>query len=127
MGQRMKLALRSLAFCTLGAALWLAAMESVLRHPGNGERMVIDALIALESAATLALTFFETQTVLRYLVLAGAFGISYVAGTAVYRIVQAPHFEGFVLIMGAGLVVQAALSCGFLLGRRVTPRPVGAS
>jgi hypothetical protein len=111
--------------CTFGAALWLAAMELVLHHWRYQQRILVDALVALQSAATIALSFDTRPTVLRYAVLLGALGASYVGAAAVYRMLVAPHFEGFVLVIGGGLVLQGVLTwLWLLLGRRASPRPI---
>ncbi|HEX4750199.1 MAG TPA: hypothetical protein VH302_11710 [Bryobacteraceae bacterium] len=120
----MKATLRYLSMCTFGAALWLVTMESLLQHSGYRQRILIDALLALQSAATITLSFAAKPRLLRYAVLLGALGVSYVGAAAVYRILEAPHFEGFVLVIGGGLVVQGMLTWLWLLGRRTSPRPI---
>ena len=120
----MKLTLRYFSMCTFGAALWLASMEVVLQHAGNRQRILVDALLAVQSALTVALSFTPRPALLRYAVLIGALGASCVGAAAVYRTLQAAHFEGFVLVIGGGLFVQGILTWLWLLGRGTSPRPV---
>jgi len=98
--------------CWLGlaAGIWLAVMENVLKHEGYAGRTAIAACIAMQSLATLLLVARPRGFVFRRVVMAGAVGIVVLGGYSVLRILDAPHFEGFVLVIGAALILQGGLT-----------------
>lgn len=103
-----------LCLFTAAAGIWFAMMENVLRHEGYSVRIVIACFIAVQSAATLLCERFGRQSPLRVAVIAGSAALVLLGGTAVLRILQASHFEGFVLIIGLALVLQGALAIATL-------------
>ena len=109
-GGNMRTLLLSVCAFTLLACCWLTTMESVLRHPGYPSRMIMDALLAAGSLLTGVVVLLLAATPWRWLALAAAVGAGAVGVTAIVRIARAAHFEGFVLLIGASLVVQAALT-----------------
>ncbi len=111
----MKQLLQLLCVFTTAAAIWLGVMENVLRHSGYAERSVIAASIALQSLATLLYFRLRERSGLRNLVVLGAVAIAVLGGSALGRILQSPHFEGFVLIIAAALLLQAGLTLATLL------------
>jgi hypothetical protein len=55
--------------------------------------------------------------------LVGAVGVALLGASAVKRILDAPHFEGFVLLIGSALIVQGVLTLVVVLrtGHAKTP------
>ena len=102
---------------TLLACAWLTTMESVLRHPGYPSRMILDALLAAGSLVIALVVLFLNATSWRWLALAAAVAAGAVGLSAVVRNARAAHFEGFVLVIGIALTVQAALSVWVLVFR----------
>jgi hypothetical protein len=101
-----------LMFCgfTLLACCWLTTMESILRHPGYPSRMIIDALLAAGSLVTGIIVLLLASTGWRWLALAAALGAGWAGIAAIVHDARSAHFEGFVLVIGAALCVQAALT-----------------
>ena len=104
-----------LCLFTAAAGIWLASMETILRHEGYGVRIAVACFIAVQSAATLLFERFGRQSPLRPAVMAGSASLVLLGGTAVLRILQASHFEGFVLIIGLALMLQGALAIATLV------------
>ena len=102
---------------TLLACGWLATMEGVLRHPGYPARMVTDALLGVGSLTIALIALLQATGGWRWLALAAALGAGGVGVAAIVHNARAAHFEGFVLVIGAALAVQAALTL-WLLGFR---------
>ena len=94
----------------VASGVWLALMENILRHHGYPERTAIDAAIAAQGAATLIFLFIHGGAIFRLLVLAGAAGVLLLGTAAVTRTLAGPHFEGFVLVIGLGLIAQGLLT-----------------
>ncbi len=117
-GSAVKNALIVMSVFTIAAGSWLAVMENVLKHDGYAGRAAMDVLIAIQGLATLLLVLFRLGSVLRVVVMLGAAAILWVGASAVFHILRAPHFEGFVLVIGAGLIVEGALTLGTLMGAR---------
>jgi hypothetical protein len=99
-------------FCVFGmiAGIWLGVMENILKHDGYAGRSAIAACIALQAIITLL-----PIARLRGIVMAGAFGIVWLGFSSISSMLHGSHFEGFVLIIGAALMVQGALTLGTLL------------
>jgi len=102
---------------TLLACAWLTTMESVLRHPGYPSRMILDALLGAGSLAIALISIFLAATSWRWLALAAALLAGGVGVRAIVRDAGAAHFEGFVLLIGTALCIQAVLSLWVLLFR----------
>jgi hypothetical protein len=109
---------------TTAAAVWLVIMENALKHTGYVTRAWNDSLIAAVSVSTLLIFRGAPASKLRYVAVAGAALFIWWGVSAVIRILESPHFEGFVLIIGAALVVQGILVIllAFPLGAGLTPR-----
>ena len=120
----MKTLLAAVAVFTTTACSWLFVMYLVLQHPGYQARASIAVLFIAQSVLTLVLIASSgtaassnrtegqqaVQTGLRLVVLAGACGIAIAGYSAVSETLSGPHFEGFALLIGSGLVVQGALT-----------------
>ncbi len=116
-GPPMKAALTWTSVFTAAAGVWLGLMENILKHAGYGGRTTIAACIAIQGLATLLLLLLDGRLLFRTLVLAGAIAIAILGAAAIKRILDAPHFEGFVLIIGFALIVQCLLTLAVVLPR----------
>jgi hypothetical protein len=104
-----------LSLFSLAAGCWLALMESILRHPAFPQRIAIAALIVGQSALTLIAIAGSPRRVTRYIVGAGACALFAMGALAVLKNVRGPGFEGFALIIGLALIVQAILTLSVML------------
>jgi hypothetical protein len=109
-GPPMKTALTWMSVFTVVAGVWLASMENILKHSGYGERMAIAACIATQGLATLLLLLLDGRMAFRALVILGAVGVAILGGSSIKRMLDAPHFEGFVLVIGIALIAQGVLT-----------------
>jgi hypothetical protein len=117
-GPPMKAALTWMSVFTTAAGVWLAVMENILKHAGHGERTAIATCITIQGLATLLLLLHNGRLIFRGLVLIGALGVAVLGLSAIKRTLDAPHFEGFVLLIGSALIVQGVLTLGVVLGAR---------
>ena len=74
--------------------------------------------IAIQGLATLLLLLLNGLLIFRALVLMGAVGVAMLGVSAIKRILDAPHFEGFVLLIVSALIVQGVLTLVVVLGTR---------
>jgi hypothetical protein len=120
-GQVMKAAWIGLSLFIAFAGIWLGVMENVLRHAGYEGRTIMDGGILLQSLATLLFVRLNGSVTFRALVLTGAALISLLGASAIVRILQSPHFEGFVLLIGLSLILQGCCTIAILLRMRHLP------
>jgi len=118
----MRASLTWMCVVTVFAGAWLAVMENILRHPGFVGRSALAACIVVQGIATVLFLMLHGPTLFRILVLGGAIGAALLGAAAVIRILNAAHFEGFVLVIGVALVVQGILAL-VVVGGGATPRP----
>jgi len=116
-GGKMRTILLTVCAFTLLACCWLTTMESVLRHPGYPSRMIMDALLGAGSLTTGLIVLLLATTGWRWLAVAAALGAGGAGISAIVHNARADHFEGFVLVIGAALCAQAALTL-WVLGFR---------
>lgn len=114
-GQVVKQAWMLLSVFAAAAGLWLAVMEQVLKHPGYEGRSIVDACIVLQACATLLVVFFSGSSLLRGVVMTGAVAMALLGAFAIFRILQSPHFEGYVLLIGSALLLQGGLTVAMVL------------
>jgi hypothetical protein len=100
------------------AGVWLAVMENVLKHPGYPGRSLIAVCIVIQGLATVLLMMWQGRLIFRVIVLAGAVAVAVLGAAAIIRILNAPHFEGFVLLIGAALIVQGMMALVVVGGAR---------
>jgi len=117
-GPPMKAALTWMSVFVVVAGVWLASMENILKHAGYGERTAIAACIAIQGLATLLVLFLDGRLAFRALVLVGAASLAIFGVTAIKRMLDAPHFEGFVLVISIALIVQSVLTFALMLRTR---------
>jgi predicted outer membrane lipoprotein len=113
-----------LLFCAFGllAGLWLAVMEAVLRHPGYEARAIQAAAIAATSAFIAIVLLAGTRRLLPWaLVAAAACWLGVVGISSLVNVAHASHFEGYVAVIGAGLVAQALLALTAVLSASRAP------
>ncbi len=92
------------------AGVWLAVMENVLKHPGHTERSALAAFIVIEALATVLLLICLRLANFKVIVELSAVAVGLVGAAALIRIINAPHFEGFVFLIGSALIVQGAMA-----------------
>lgn len=117
-GPPLNLLLRGMSVFLFAAGIWLAFMENMLKHAGYPERMLMAAIIAIQGAATLLLPLLGGRLLFRALIATGATGLAVFGASAIHGILKAPHFEGFVLLIGFALVVQGLLTLVVVLRPR---------
>jgi hypothetical protein len=110
------------AFClfTTASGGWLGMMDIILHHPGYAQREWIAALIVGQAAVTLAALHLRSLAWLRPLALVGCAAIAWLAGHALWAAINGTNFEGYILLISLGLLVQAALTLMILPG--ISPR-----
>ncbi len=108
----MRLLLRLVCGFTILAAAWLTTMYFVLKHPGYQAHAMVSASFVAASLVTIAfLQLARPPGWLQALVAATAIGLGYAGATTVSAVLKPDaHFEGYALVIGAMLVVQAALT-----------------
>jgi hypothetical protein len=114
-GPPMRAVLTWMSVFTAAAGVWLAVMENVLKHAGYAQRTAIAACIVIEGLTTVLCLVLDGRSVFRILVLAGAAGAVLLGAGAIKRLLDAPHFEGFVLLIGSALIVQGVLAIMVML------------
>ncbi len=116
----MRILFRSVTAFNVATALWLSVMFLILRHPDYGTR----AVLTLGVAAFCGLACWSARAAapgwVRLSALAGSLALGAVGSWAIYQDLHTDDFEGFVLIIGAMWIVQAAVALG-LAARRTTP------
>ncbi len=108
------------AFCVFTAlsGTWLGIMDLVLKHPANHE--IISVTIVLQALLTLGAIALRDSWRLRVLALGGSAGILYLGLGALVGVLTGTHFEGYILLIALGLILQALLTILTLM-RRPTP------
>ena len=84
---------------------------------------MIAACVAIPGLATVLFLLLDGRSIFRALVSIGALALAIFGVTAIKRILDAPHFEGFVLIIGLALIVQSVLTLGVILRTRHAQTP----
>jgi hypothetical protein len=94
---------------TLSCGGWLAVMETLLRHPGYVARFITDVCIALVPLATILAVILRLGVRAERSLWAGAIALIGIASRAIVSNARSTHFEGFVLLVGLALTLQAIL------------------
>jgi len=95
---------------TAGIGCWLMAMEQILRHSGYAQRTAIATCITLQGLGTLLVLMFGVGSISRAVVTLSAMSLAVFGAFSIERILQSQHFEGFVLIIGFGLIAQGLMT-----------------
>ncbi len=118
----MRASLTWISALTALAGVWLAVMEIILKRPGYPGRSAIAACIVIQGLATVLFLMLHGRAIFRLFIQAGAVGVAVLGAVAIVRILNAPHFEGFVLLIGAALIVQGLMALVVVSGaRHATP------
>jgi len=117
-GSTMRASLAWMSVITALAGVWLAVMEHILKHPGYAGRSTVAACIVIQGLATVLFLMWHGRPIFRLIVQAGALGATVLGASAIIRMLNAPHFEGFVLLIGAALIVQGILALAVVGGAR---------
>jgi hypothetical protein len=115
-GSTMRASLTGMCVLTALAGVWLAVMEHILKHPGYAGRSAIAAGIVIQGLATVLFLMWHGHPIFRVIVQAGAMSVVVLGASAIIRILNASHFEGFVLIIGAALIVQGMMALVVVAG-----------
>ena len=103
------------------AGVWLGAMDLLLEHPGYAAREIIAGTIVCQALLTLLALRLRGSLWPRIAPLLGCVPILVLAAKALRGALHNPaHFEGYILLIALGLVLQAALTL-LTLGRRPVP------
>lgn len=98
-------------FCifTVLAGAWLGSMDFLLKHPGYLDREWIALTIVGQGVLTLIALYSKTR-LLKIMAIIGTFSILWLASKAFYGVTHNPHFEGYIVLIAAALVIQSALT-----------------
>ena len=122
-GGTVKQALLLVCFFTVAAGVWMTVMENILRHHGYGWRSAVAVCIAAQGAVTLLALLRSSGFWFRTAVMTGAAAITALGISAIWGVAHAVHFEGFVVVIGAALLMQGALTFATMLGARREVQP----
>jgi hypothetical protein len=89
-------------------------MEAVLRHPGFVARIFFEMFFAAQSLATILFLVFRGHNFFRILLMLGGVAVLLMGCSAIIAVLKAAHFEGYVLIIGAALILQAVFTIAAL-------------
>ena len=122
-GPSMKASLTCMSLFTALIGCWLMAMEQILKHSGHTERTALAACITLQGLGTLLVLLFEGRPLSRVVISLSAVGLVLLGACSIKGILQAKHFEGFVLLIGSTLVAQGVLTLVVILRLHPTKVP----
>lgn len=117
-GPLMRAALTWVSVFTVASGIWLAVMEHSLKHAGYAGRMGIAACIAIQGLATLLFVVLSRRAILGACVFVGSVVVGLLGLSAITRILDGGHFEGFALLIGSALVAQSLLTIAVALRAR---------
>jgi hypothetical protein len=106
-GVVMKQVLMTTCWFGVVAGAWLGVMENVLKHQGYETRTLVAACIVAQGLATLACLALRGGVVFRSTLVLGAAGMMWLGASAIWKMLSSPHFEGFVVVIGTALILQA--------------------
>ncbi len=105
----MRLLYRSATLFNVATALWLSVMFLILRHPDYGPKAAATLGVAVFCALAFRAAGPNPSQRMRVAALAGSAILGAFGTWAIYQDLQpTASFEGFVLIIGAAWIVQAA-------------------
>ncbi len=108
-------ALISVSVFTGLATLWLAAMELSMKHSGYVERVWMAAFFTSQSIATVIAFATPLSRRLRSLTIPGSAVIAYMGLRVLLSTRHNRDIEGYVLIIGLALLLQALLTVAALI------------
>jgi hypothetical protein len=113
-----------LSAAVLACSCWLAAMETILRHPGYAGRVAEAVGIAAICAATILAKMLHAGVVIERWLWLGAGMLIVLGATAFLHNERASRFEGFVMVISLLLVAQGVLMLA-TMGRRGSQTSAG--
>lgn len=103
---------------TAACGVWLGTMDMLLHHHNLVRHEGISALIVGQAMLTLLTLPLRRLTWLRWIAALGAAAITWLGGSVLIALMRGEtDFEGYILIIAAMLVVQAALTWRAMLRR----------
>lgn len=99
---------------------WLGTMDLILKHPGYGQCEIISLTIVTQAVLTLIALARRQRDRLRIVALGGSAGILYLGIGALMNVLRGEHFEGYILLISLGLILQTVLTV-LTFARRSTP------
>ena len=117
----MRTILAALCCVTIAASCWLGVMFIVLQRSGYERGAAVSALFVLQSLLTWGVVAKILASVwARRAAMLGAMGIVWFGATAIAENLSGPHFEGYIVVIGAALVVQGLLTLGLFISGSLT-------
>ncbi len=116
-GGLVKRLLALLCVFVAAACAWLVMMEFVLKHPGYMARSAVELCLCAQAIVTLLYLLLHAGNVLRRVALMCAMLIVPFGAYCLVEILRAQHFEGYILLISAALMMQGALTMAVLLRR----------
>ena len=95
------------------ACSWFAVMELILKHPGFTIRTGVCVLIVLYAALCIGLTLAYKRipsALLRHTLSLGALAVIALGSYALYFEFRTTDFEGYIFLIGLGLIAQGLLT-----------------
>src|SRR5258708_25460479 len=113
-----KKAVAAMCVFTLLATAYLTASLLLLRPPrANYQQWALVAcVIVVQGTLTLVALYSAGARNVRHLAAAGGFVIAVAGALSISPTLSGPHFEGYALVLGSGMVLQGALTIGALCG-----------
>lgn len=109
-GDTTKRSLMSLCFFTLAVSACLGFMETIQRDPGCQIRIIWAIMLAAASLATILYLVLPGYRLLRILVSLGAVTMLHPGICVIAALSGATHFDGYILLVPATLILQLALA-----------------
>jgi hypothetical protein len=121
MAVMLKTALAAICLCTLAATAYLSASLLILRPPRANYQQwaMIAGVIVVQGVLTLVALWTASPRYIRYVAAVGGLAIAALGANGVYSTVSGPHFEGYALVLGSGIVVQGLLTLAAFAPRSV--------
>jgi hypothetical protein len=109
-------------FCIFTAlsGTWLGIMDQILKHPADRE--IISGTIVTQAVLTLVVLGRPQRGKLRIVALGGTAGILYLGIGALIGVLTGSVFEGYILLIALGLIIQALLTILTFARRSAPPR-----
>lgn len=104
---------------TLLATAFLTASLLLLRPPrANHQQWAFIATVIVAQGALTLVALAGGPTGLRYVTSSGAVALGWIGASSVYSTMSGPHVEGYALVLGSAMVVQALLTLAVYLRRQ---------
>jgi ABC-type polysaccharide/polyol phosphate export permease len=107
--EMLKRTLIGICIFTGTASMWLAGMDLLVRHAGYVERVWMAAFFVAQSLTTIMAFAATVRPALRALALPGSVVIACMGVRVVFLAGRDRDVEGYVLLIGLALILQAVL------------------